>query len=109
MFDASVGAALGSALGMMELDKKKKVLEKVMEKNKPTTRRARNQARAAGKTINEDYTISDATITVEEVKRLFNESDLTFLDELSDDADDYEVEKFDSDEDEGCEGGACKI
>ena len=30
-----------------------------MEKNKPTTRRERNQARAAGKTINEDYTISD--------------------------------------------------
>lgn len=28
--------------------------------------------------------------------------------DLPDDADDYEVEKFDSDEDEGC-GDACKI
>mgnify|MGYP003645071525 CR=1 FL=1 len=37
------------------------------------------------------------------------DSYFNFLDELSDDADDYEVEKFDSDEDEGCEGGACKI
>ena len=32
-----------------------------------------------------------------------------YLDDLPDDADNYEVEKFDSDEDDGCEGGACKI
>ena len=32
-----------------------------------------------------------------------------YLDDLPDDADNYVVEKFDSDEDDGCEGGACKI
>jgi hypothetical protein len=35
--------------------------------------------------------------------------DLDFLDDIPEDADDYEVEVFDGDEDEGCEGGACKI
>ena len=38
-----------------------------------------------------------------------DEDDMNFLDDVPDDADNYEVEKFDSDEDEGCEGGACKI
>ena len=37
------------------------------------------------------------------------DDDFTFLDDLSDDADDYEVERTESDEDDGCEGGACKI
>ena len=32
-----------------------------------------------------------------------------FLDNLPDDADNYEVQKFDDEEDEGCEGGGCKI
>jgi hypothetical protein len=35
--------------------------------------------------------------------------DLDFLESIPDDADDYEVERTESDEDEGCEGGACKI
>tara|TARA_R110002096_G_scaffold404814_2_gene602683 strand:+ start:1324 stop:1524 length:201 start_codon:yes stop_codon:yes gene_type:complete len=35
--------------------------------------------------------------------------ELGFLDELDNMDTDYEVEKFDSDEDDGCEGGACKI
>ena len=35
--------------------------------------------------------------------------ELGFLDELDNIDTDYEVEKFDSDEDDGCEGGACKI
>tara|TARA_R110000737_G_scaffold337022_1_gene356952 strand:+ start:1819 stop:1977 length:159 start_codon:yes stop_codon:yes gene_type:complete len=35
--------------------------------------------------------------------------ELDFLDELDNMDTDYEVEKFDSDEDDGCEGGACKI
>ena len=34
---------------------------------------------------------------------------MDFLDELDNMDTDYTVEKFDSDEDEGCEGGACKI
>jgi hypothetical protein len=37
------------------------------------------------------------------------DQNLDFLDELDNMDTDYEVEKFDSDEDEGCEGGACKI
>lgn len=52
---------------------------------------------------------NSAVITLEEAKRLFKECDLSFLDELPEDADDYEVERTESDEDEGCEGGACKI
>ena len=35
--------------------------------------------------------------------------ELDFLDELDNMDTDYVVEKFDSDEDDGCEGGACKI
>ena len=38
-----------------------------------------------------------------------SDDDLHFLDDIPDDADDYEVERTESDEDEGCEGGACKI
>lgn len=37
-----------------------------------------------------------------------DDEDMDFLDDLPEDADDYEVEKFDDDEDEGC-GDACKI
>ena len=37
------------------------------------------------------------------------DSYFNFLEDLPEDADNYEVEKFDDDEDEGCEGGACKI
>ena len=37
------------------------------------------------------------------------DSYFNFLDDIPKDADNYEVEKFDDDEDEGCEGGACKI
>jgi hypothetical protein len=37
------------------------------------------------------------------------EEELGFLDELPDDADDYEVQTYEGEEDEGCEGGACKI
>ncbi len=36
------------------------------------------------------------------------EDHLDFLDDLPDDADDYEVEKFEGEDDEGC-GDACKI
>lgn len=36
------------------------------------------------------------------------EDELGWLDGLADDADDYEVERTESDEDEGC-GDACKI
>ena len=38
-----------------------------------------------------------------------NNDEFDFLEELAADADDYEVEKFDDDDDdEGC-GGACKL
>lgn len=33
----------------------------------------------------------------------------TFLEDIPEGADDYEVERTESDEDEGCEGGGCKI
>ena len=36
-------------------------------------------------------------------------NELGFLDDIPDDAYDYEVQKFDYEDDEGCEGGACKI
>lgn len=35
--------------------------------------------------------------------------DLDFLEDVPEDADNYEVERTESDADEGCEGGACKI
>jgi len=35
--------------------------------------------------------------------------DFDFLEDLPDNADDYEVVVFDGDDDEGCEGGACKL
>lgn len=38
-----------------------------------------------------------------------NDNELDFLDDMPDDADDYEVEVFDGDEDDNCAGGACKI
>lgn len=38
-----------------------------------------------------------------------NDDELSFLEDLPDDADDYEVELFEGQDDEGCEGGACKI
>lgn len=38
-----------------------------------------------------------------------DDDELDFLDDIPADADNYEVEKFDDEEDEGCEGGACKI
>lgn len=37
------------------------------------------------------------------------DSYFNFLDDIPEGADNYEVEKFDDGEDEGCEGGACKI
>tara|TARA_R110000851_G_scaffold161658_1_gene305398 strand:- start:221 stop:367 length:147 start_codon:yes stop_codon:yes gene_type:complete len=37
------------------------------------------------------------------------EDDLSFLDDIPESADDYEVQMFDGQDDEGCEGGACKI
>ena len=40
-----------------------------------------------------------------------NEQDdeLGFLDDIPASADDYEVEVFEGQDEEGCEGGACKI
>lgn len=35
--------------------------------------------------------------------------DFNFLDDIADDADDYEVQTYDGEDDEGCEGGACKL
>tara|TARA_R110000823_G_C15952958_1_gene502534 strand:+ start:16808 stop:16957 length:150 start_codon:yes stop_codon:yes gene_type:complete len=49
--------------------------------------------------------MSNNSLTYHEGKII---SELDFLDDIPDDADDYEVEVFDGDEDEGC-GDACKI
>ena len=40
---------------------------------------------------------------------LSQEDDFSFLDDIPEGADDYEVHMFDGQDDEGCEGGACKI
>ena len=40
---------------------------------------------------------------------IVEEDELSFLDDIPADADDYEIEMFDGQDDEGCEGGACKI
>tara|TARA_R110002167_G_scaffold9628_3_gene44553 strand:+ start:1489 stop:1614 length:126 start_codon:yes stop_codon:yes gene_type:complete len=37
------------------------------------------------------------------------DDDLSFLDDIPASADDYEVEVFEGQDDEGCEGGACKL
>ena len=37
------------------------------------------------------------------------DEELSFLDDLPASADDYEVETFEGQDDEGCEGGACKL
>ena len=37
------------------------------------------------------------------------DDDMSFLDNLPDDVDDYEIEMFEGQDDGGCEGGACKI
>ena len=37
------------------------------------------------------------------------DDELSFLDDIPASADDYEVEVFEGQDDEGCEGGACKL
>ena len=37
------------------------------------------------------------------------DDDFAFLEDVPASADDYEVEVFEGQDDEGCEGGACKI
>lgn len=37
------------------------------------------------------------------------DDELSFLDDLPEDADDYEVVMFEGQDDDGCEGGACKL
>lgn len=59
--------------------------------------------------INEITQKTQSIIKEQYMPEIIEEDELSFLDDIPADADDYEIEMFDGQDDEGCEGGACKI